>query len=77
MVLGGHSNAGEEGETGSEAEGNAPGNASIGSGRVNGAGAVRAKGDPVCYIVRRLGSAAEASNSRCKSSSDRATHGGQ
>lgn len=47
--LGGHSDGGEEGETGGEAEGNAPGNASVGSGRVDGAGAVRAEGDPVCY----------------------------
>lgn len=47
--LGGHSDAGEEGETGGEADGNAPGDASVGSGRVDGAGAVRAEGDPVGY----------------------------
>lgn len=47
--LGGNSDGSEESERGGKANGNSPGNTGTGSGSVNGAGAVRAEGDPVSY----------------------------
>lgn len=46
--LGKRSNGSEDGKAGSKTDGNAPGNASIGTRGVNSTGAMGTKSDPVC-----------------------------
>ena len=47
--LGKDADGGEDGEADTDTEGDAPSDAGVGAGRVDGAGAMGTKSDPVCW----------------------------